>query len=128
MEKGIVSIAAIITAVLMFAFGFILIISSWYFHQNINEQMYQNCKFCSIFQKEDCPYTVEEMMAEEHSNGPCSDMGSYEMLWKFSLGFVFFGIGLIGIAIAITYSQLQTIINLKYSKSHKRIWTTQKFN
>lgn len=51
--------------------------------QSITADLKENCKTCSVFDK-DCPYTDEELIAEEYnfSNPYCSDMGIYEMRFK----------------------------------------------
>lgn len=110
-NKKQISIASILAALFVISFSLLLINSSWNWHKNVNEEMYKNCKICSVFQK-DCPYTNQEMIAEEYGSGPCSDMSFYEITWKISLGGVFMGIGLIGIGIAVIYSGI--VSGLKY--------------
>ena len=62
------------------------------FDKHITNQMRQNCKMCSYFDKT-CPYTDQELLDQEYGGGPCGDMGYYEL--KFKLGMtVTFGIGL----------------------------------
>lgn len=76
-----------------------MIYYGWNWYNQVNDSMHKECKMCSVFQK-DCPYTDEELLEEEYSNGPCGDMGSYELKFKFTLGIfvlgiLFFGLGIV---------------------------------
>lgn len=99
-----ISIAQLLTALIVICFGIGMIYFGWQGNQTVNKNMQKDCKMCSVFK--DCPYTNEELMEEEYGNGPCSDMGTYELLWKGSLVLVFMGIGLIIIGIYNVFSEL----------------------
>jgi hypothetical protein len=82
----------ILMAIAMFNFGVM-------FHNYITKEMKENCKLCSLFDKE-CPYTDQELLDQEYGGGPCGDMGPYEL--KFKLGLMFtFGIGLMFLTMSV---------------------------
>jgi hypothetical protein len=82
----------ILMAIAMFNFGVM-------FHNYITKEMKENCKLCSLFDKE-CPYTDQELLDQEYGGGPCGDMGQYEL--KFKLGLMFtFGIGLVFLTMSV---------------------------
>lgn len=99
------TIARIITIILCFLIASGMIYYGWNWHKQNNENMERDCKMCSIFEK-NCPYTDEELIEEEYSNGPCGDMGSYELLFKGTLGLMFLGIAFFGISIATIISAM----------------------
>jgi magnesium-transporting ATPase (P-type) len=101
-----ISVSQVITLIIMCAIGLTMIYYAWGWHQNIDQEMNQNCKHCSWGQK-DCPYTDEELNEQEYGSGPCNDMGYYEMLWKFSFMVVLMGFMPIFISIAATVPWLR---------------------
>ena len=102
-ENDTISIVKFVTAIMIGILGVLIINTGWNWHNNTNEAMGVKCKGCSIFEK-NCPYTDEELMEQEYDySNPCSDMGFYEMSWKFSLMFIFIGVGLIAIPIPVFY-------------------------
>jgi len=112
-----IPIALIISSLLGIVFGIVLIYYSYSFHQTVNENMHKDCKMCSVFQK-DCPYTNKELNEQEYGNGPCRDMGYYEMLWKLSLGSVLVGLSIIVMVIySVGYKILNIILLIKSKKS-----------
>ena len=92
------TISNILAALIIILLGGVLLYYSWHWHQSINEQMRQNCKMCSAFQKQ-CLYSDKELINQEYGDGPCSDMSYYEMFWKISLGLVFMGVCLMGLGV-----------------------------
>jgi hypothetical protein len=107
------SIIRMITALIIICvLGLGFIYWGWNFHQQVNQTLHDKCKICSWGQK-DCPYTQEELENEEWSNGPCGDMGLYELLWKGSLGLVLIGFFWIGLGISMTYSNFKELKKLK---------------
>lgn len=114
-----ISIARVIIAlVIISCLGFGLMYVGWNWNQQVNQAMHEKCKMCSWGQK-DCPYTQEELEEEEWSNGPCGDMGLYELLWKGSMMVCFIGIAWVGIGIYMTYQSI-SLISRSHSVQTKR--------
>jgi hypothetical protein len=105
-KKEGVTVSQVIALVIMCAIGIAIIYYAWGWHMDVERAMRQNCKMCSAFQK-DCPYTDKELQEQEYGDGPCGDMSTYELLWKFSFVTVFIGIMPIFISIAATVPWLR---------------------
>ena len=89
----ITGLFCLLIAATMFNFGII-------FTKNVLNDLHENCKTCSFFDK-NCPYTDKELLEQEYGgNAYCMDMGIYEMKFKIGSG-AFFGISTTSLIIAI---------------------------
>jgi len=104
-----ISIAFLLSVILLIALGSLILVLSWNWHQSINKSMKEECKFCPIYEK-NCPYTDKELLDQEYESGPCSDMGSYEIAWKLSF---------VGVILGITFIFGSLVRSIKFYNNRK---------